>query len=227
MKQHSSKLTKADILYLIKAFALLLLLTLSTLVNGQSKFGVKSAYGIFNASPSSIMHSHDGLVYSEEITFIENQSSSSLGFFFVKDFDRLFFQFDLLYSQYDALYSILFFSEEGSLPVFALEKFRNVDVSFLAGYNWKKFDIGVGPVFYRKMELDSGLSTYDFITDKSTLLNAGFQFSLGYTLGPIKAEVRWVDLFSKAGDHIGFVNRQSNKFNNHLSLVQFHIGIGF
>jgi len=227
MKQQIFNFSKENISYVLKAMLLLLLLALSSYGRSQTKFGVKSAYGIFKASPSHIMYSNDGLYYSEKIQFIENRNATSLGLFFVKDFDFLFFQIDALYTKYDALYGVQFLLESSQPEQFELEKFRNIDFSIIAGYNWNKFDVGVGPVFHRRMDMESGMSKYDFFRDKSSNLSAGFQFSVGYTIGPLKAEIRWEDMFAKAGDHIGFQNRQRNKFSSPQSLIQFQIGLGF
>jgi len=210
---------------LILGVCCFILLNLS--INAQSRFGVKASYEVHLSSPSYTDFSRDGIIYHNRINFLENTNGQAVGLFFNRQFNFLFLQGDLLYNQYNSLYMVEFLSETGMSPEYVEEQFKTLDIAITAGYRFKNFDIGVGPIIHKKLELESGLSQFDFYTDNSKSLTMGFQFAAAYNWGPFRLEAKLEDMFAKVGEHIGFSKGRRNKFDTAQSLFKLQLGIGF
>ena len=221
------KKIKLQKLNVIKLAALALLLLIACNVEAQTKFGVKSTYGIFSTKTSNTLVSTNGISYSEDLRFISNSNSKSLGVFFIKDFKPLFIQTDLLYTSYNSKYMVQQFSESIIPDQMEYERFKNFDLSIIAGLTINCFKIGVGPVFHKNLDLETDLSKYNFFINNLQSLTAGFQLSIGYILGPLHLEIRAEDMFSQVGDHFKLPRGQKNKFDNKQSLFQFQVGLAF
>jgi hypothetical protein len=224
----------------IIVMAVILLLSVGS--NAQTKIGIKTSFTKSLTENVSVMHSSNGLQYTDVVSFEGQSDFLSYGLYYRRDFDFLFLEADILFSSFDRQYSILALDGgEGagvaeqpgtdnpridSQPVSFNQGFRNIDLSLIAGYRLGNFDIGVGPIFHRTISLDSQLAEVEGFRDARKFVDAGFQFKLGYNIGPINLGVKYEDLFLRAGDQFRLDNNRLS-LDSPLDALRFEVAIGF
>ena len=98
-----------DLLRIAKANFVVLFFFLCLSANGQSQFGVRTGINHVFAKESSILHSSDNINYTQQIDFLGQSSSKSVGMFYRRNFKFVFVEADLMYSTYKSRYRILDF----------------------------------------------------------------------------------------------------------------------
>lgn len=207
--------------------------------HAQTKIGIKTALGFKLDTPVSVLHSSDNLMYTDRVDFLGESNTKSLGLFVRKQADFLFIEADVMYSSYQSQFSIQDLSRTGSgisdIPGQILNEgvtttytdtYSNVDFSLLAGYTRNNFDFGVGPIFHRTVALDSELAEVEGYASTRKILDPGFQFKIGYNLGPLNIGVKYEDYFLKAGDHFT-LDTKKLKLNSGLNALKLELAIGF
>jgi len=229
-----------DLLKVIKPTLVVVLFFIGLSANAQSRFGVKTSINHVFAKEATILHSSDNISYTHQVDFLSQSSAKSLGLFYKKNFNFLFVEADVMYSTYKSQYRILDLldtepginnpPQTGGPGPFEgktyTESYANMDLSLVAGYRHKNFDIGVGPVFHRTISLDSQLSQLSNYTETRKFIDPGFQFKVGYNLGPISLGVIYEDLFLDAGNHFSLDNDKLD-FDTPLNSIKLEFAIGF
>ena len=191
----------------------------------QSRVGIKTSLGFKLNSSESVLHSSDNIMYTDRVEFIGESTTKSLGLFVRKQADFIFLEADVMYSTYQSRFSIQDLSQFGGgirdipgeflntdEPVTYTDTYHNIDFSLLAGYTRNNFDFGVGPIFHRTISIDSELAQLKGYASTRKILDPGFQFKIGYNLGPLNIGVKYEDYFLKAGDHFT-LDTKKLKFN--------------
>ena len=97
---------------------------------------------------------------------------------------------------------------------------------FSAGVNYKNFKFGVGPVLDIRVDQDSELATNDAYRDTSKSVDFGFQALVGYRLGILHIDMKYINKFTSIVDgfSLGYDDFRYNKSANRLTLS---VGVAF
>ncbi len=206
----------------------------------QTRFGVKTGYTNYLTKSASALHSADNLTYSHRVDYLGQSNSKTVGLYYRKQFNFLFTEVSLNYTSFNRsfkLYEFEDFENPFSQPATTggpeeftgltyREFYQNLDISIIGGYQRNNLSIGVGPVLHRSVSHDSQLSQLDFYKSTKKPLDVGFQFVVGYSLGPMQFNLNFENLFLKAGDHFTLHNSDL-KINQSINAIKFEVGIGF
>jgi hypothetical protein len=192
----------------------------------QSQFGIRASVGQIMADEASNIVSTDGVRISHDLRFVDFSSTRTIGFFANKRFGFLFAQGEIAYSTFQSNFEVRSFIDDNNPTLPASETHNNVDLSVIGGVAYKNWKIGVGPVFHKSIDFSSDLYQYEFYSENLRNVNAGFQASVGYSLGPVTIDLRYEDLFSNVGDHITLGNARS-KFGSDMNSISLGLGVGF
>lgn len=222
-----------------RAFLSIIFVFVFITVQSQSRIGIKTSLGFKLNSSESVLHSSDNIMYTDRIEFLGETTTKSLGLFLRKQSDFIFIEADVMYSTYQSRFSIQDLSRSGTgisdipgeflnieEPETYTDTYHNIDFSLLAGYTRNNFDFGVGPIFHRTIVLDSELAQLEGYASSRKILDPGFQFKIGYNLGPFNIGVKYEDYFLKTGDHFT-LDTKKLKFNSGLNALKLELAIGF
>jgi len=208
-------------------------------LQSQSRIGIKTSLGFKLNNSESVLHSSDNIRYTDRVEFLGESTTKSLGLFVRKQSDFIFLEADVMYSTYQSSFSIQDLNQFGSgisdipgefintneLTTYT-DTYHNIDFSLLAGYTRNNFDFGVGPIFHRTISIDSELAQLEGYASTRKILDPGFQFKIGYNLGPLNIGVKYEDYFLKAGDHFT-LDTKKLKFNSGLNAIKLELAYGF
>lgn len=235
MKHHLQFLNS----HLSKSFFTMVLVIIGMNIQAQTRIGVKTSLGLKLNSEEAVLHSSDNIMYTDQIKFLGQSSTKSIGLFIRKQSDFLFLETDLMYSTYQSSFSVQDLTSNGigvrdipaeisELPeaVTYTDTYQNIDLAILAGYTHRNFDFGVGPIFHRTLSHQSELSEIEGYQSKRKLVDPGFQFKVGYNLGRLNVGIKYEDYFLKAGDHFT-LDTKKLKFKSGLNSLKLELAYGF
>jgi hypothetical protein len=200
------------------------LLAVCSASQAQWKIGPKAGFGTITQS-AEIIHvvpNSDHGMY--DLKFLGGSTVKYAGLTLYRDLGPFFLQLDALGTQYELEYLLDEYKKMNeSSPVYS-EQYSLIEGSFAAGVKLKNFKIGLGPVFDFNMDKDSQLGEmYDY-QNTTNKIDAGFQALIGYNLGILHFDVKYVNKFSGITDSFDFGN-DIMKYNGSANRLSLTVGI--
>ncbi len=207
------------------------LITLVTLlytvvcVDAQWKVGPKASVGVITANSAAIpvMPMTDYLTY--EMEYIGNSSVMSVGFMAFNNLGPVFLQTEFLATKYDLNFKIANYKSRED-PQLYEQVYYMVEIPFAAGVNFKNFKIGLGPVFEINVDKESDFNIMDNYVDQSQNLDFGFHGLVGYRIGVLHIDLKYVYKFSGIVDDFTF-GHDEFMYAKSANRFSFSVGVAF
>lgn len=197
-----------------------------TTMNAQTKFGVKTSFGLIPHRSESVYASNASDYVTHQITFDAASPVYSGGFFVKKVMGWTYFQMDAMYSSYGLDYQLSQFGNRAINNKIVTEKFKNIDLVINAGITSDNLRLGFGPVFHIVADHDSAFDEIPNYNERLGSVTYGFSGAVGYDLGNLSFDVRYENALTTIGDHIYFGEARS-KFSTGANQITLSIGYGF
>ena len=203
---------------------IIILFTLN--LNAQWKIGPKVSYGTVTqeASEIRIVPMRDFVFY--DLQFLGGSDVKSIGFMAYNDLGPVFLQSEMMATTYSLDFALSGYkSSDGGTQTFR-EQYYIMEIPFNAGIKIKNFKVGLGPVLDVLIDIDSEMASIDDYRDMNKSIDFGFQGMIGYNLGILHIDFKYVNKFSSITDAfaLGFDEMKYKKSANRMSLS---IGVNF
>ena len=132
-----------------------------------------------------------------------------------------FLQFEALGTRYDQQYSSQDFLRANETPETLHNESRLVvELPVTAGINAKNFKLGLGPVLEILVDKSTELRNLENYVDTESDFNTGFQGIVGYNIGKVHIDLRYLHRFSSVVDNFTIGNDilKQNKSANRITL---------
>lgn len=210
-----------------KVFSIILFTFVAALsLSAQTKFGVKTSFGIIPHRAESVYASNASDYVTHQIVFDNASPVYSGGFFVKKIMGWTYFQMDAMYSTYSLDYQLNQFGTRSINNKIVTEEFKNIDLVINAGITSDNLRLGFGPVFHIIADHTSAFNDIPNYNERLGTMTYGFSGAVGYDLGNFSFDVRYENALTTIGDHIYFGAARS-KFNTGANQITFSVGYGF
>ncbi len=211
--------------YTVIVTAMIIFFTAASL-QAQWQVGVKASLGYIPKQEKSleVIPKSDFIVY--DIMYMGNTTASSIGLMAINDLGPVFFQTDVLFTNYSVNFHVTGYDEYGHYTNYYKDRYYTLELPISAGVNIDQFRIGVGPVFEINMDKESQMSALPMYNDELSTLQAGFQGSIGYQVGLLHLELRYINKFNSVTDDFSF-GVDNLKSKSSANRMTFSVGIAF
>lgn len=200
--------------------ALLVFICCGMTASGQWSIGPKVSYGTITQGADQIRIIPTSDVIPPQMTFLGGNSVKSVGFMLHNKIGPGFLQIEALGTEYSLGFSSEEYGRSSAEPTTYTEKHTILEIPVSAGISHKNFKLGVGPVLEMKLAKDSELVQLDRYEDTSDKFNGGFQGLVGYSIGNVVVDLRYVYRFTGIVDGFAIGNDilKLNKSANRVSV---------
>lgn len=200
---------------------LLLLLGWCMTALGQWSIGPKVSYGFVSQSEQDIRIIPASNDIPPILRYLGGSSVKSVGIMLYNNIGPGFLQFEALGTRYDQQYSSQDFLRANETPETLHNESRLVvELPVTAGINAKNFKLGLGPVLEILVDKSTELRNLENYVDTESDFNTGFQGIVGYNIGKVHIDLRYLHRFSSVVDNFTIGNDilKQNKSANRITL---------
>ncbi len=195
-------------------------------LQAQWKIGPKVSYGTITQTSSKIEVVPQGNFQSYEIEYVGSSDVKSIGFMAINDLGPVFLQAEFLATTFSNNFYVVGFKSDMDPPRVYRENYFIAELPFAAGIKKGNFKLGGGPVMDVIVDTDSELSTMSNYRNTSKAMDFGFQGLIGYNLGLVHFDLRYVNKFTSIVDGFAF-GYDRMKYKKSANRLTMSVGLTF
>ncbi len=202
------------------------IMTTALTLNAQWTIGPRISMGVIAQGEESfrILPNSEHGIY--DLSYVGSTSVQSAGLMIYRKLGPFFVQTEIMATRYSLEYQMdRYKSLTESSPLYA-ENHYIVELPLIAGYSPGKFKIGLGPVAEIYADKESQFSVMGYYQDTSDKVEYGFQGLVGYKLGIMHIDLKYVNKFNSIADGFNF-GEDDMKLKKSANRIMLSIGVAF
>lgn len=205
---------------------LIIILCVCINLGAQWKIGPSAAYGFVTQESAQINVVPMENFSAYKMEFVGSTPVQSIGFMAINDLGPVFLQSGLFATTYGLDFMLDGYKSMDRGSHIFREQYYSIEIPFNAGIKVHGFKIGLGPVLDIAVDKDSDLAAVSGYRNTTKALDFGFQAMLGYRLGILNIDLKYLNKFSSITDafDLGYDELKYKKSANRFMLA---IGVAF